>query len=109
MFGFPTPEELQKLRADDKARGDKVRMMADASDKVEAGNFYTVTPSFSNGDGSWVECFWEVLTVNGTRVFVRIHDRFDREPNERFWDIEDRAWYLANDAWEAKTTGGTSD
>lgn len=91
-FEFPTREEL-------KANGNQARMMADEGDAVEVGHVYTVSPSFTNGDRSWTECFWEVLTISGPNAFVRIHERHDR-PNERFWQIQDRAWYLADDAWE---------
>ncbi|MFG6591255.1 hypothetical protein [Sulfitobacter sp. 1A12157] len=98
---FPTPAEMAQARADMKAAGEAARMMADEGDKPEAGHFYTVSKSFSNGDGSWTELFWEVLSVSGPKAFVRIHERHG-EPIERFWMIEDRAWYLADEAWSLR-------
>lgn len=90
-FDFPTREEM-------KANGEQARMMSDEGDKVLAGHVYTVSPSFTNGDRSWIECFWEVLAVSGPNAFVRIHERHS-DPSERFWQIQDRSWYLADDAW----------
>ena len=80
--------------------GIAARLSADDGVSPQAGHVYTVSRSFRNGDGSWVECFWEVLTVNGGNVFVRIHTPFEKI--ERFWEIADRAWYPADDAWALK-------
>ena len=101
-FNFPTHEQMTNECARQKASGDAVRMLSDDWDKPEPGNFYTVSRSFERGDGSWVECFWEVLSVNRTKAFVRIHQDHGK-PIERFWEISGRAWYLANDAWALKT------
>ena len=95
---FPTPKEMADNQARMKANGAEARMMADDGDKVEAGHFYTVSKSFSRGDGSWTENFWEVLSINGPKAYVKIHARIGHDHTLRFWDIEDRAWYLADDA-----------
>ena len=80
-------------------RGQQARLMADNSDKVEAGHFYTVSSSFSGGDSSWCDCFWEVISINGANALVTIHTKND-ENVTRFWQMDDRAWYLADDAYK---------
>lgn len=105
-INFPTPAEIAATQERMKARGEEARMMSDESDKVEPGHFYTVSRSFNNGDGSWCDNFWEVVTVNGPNAFVRIHEPHGRNI-ERFFEIGQRAWYLADDAYAARTPEAT--
>jgi hypothetical protein len=104
MFNFPTPSEMEAIRAERKRSGEVARLMSDDGDAPKAGGFYTVSKDFTGGDGSWCECFWEVLTINGPKVFVRIHDGGSRKI-ERFFTISDRAWYAADNAWAASEAG----
>jgi hypothetical protein len=98
MAYFPTLREIAEIQEQNKARGDAARMMSDDGDTPKPGHFYTVSMSFSDGDTSWTDVFWEVLTVNGQSAYVKIHEDY-KNPVIRFWDIGDRAWYLADDAW----------
>lgn len=101
---FPSHQELKEIWAEQRRNGEAVRMMADDGDKPETGRYYTVSKTFDRGDGSWDDCFWQVLTINGPKAFVRIHD--GNRLVERFVDINNRAWYLADDAWKAKSDKG---
>lgn len=101
MFEFPTHKQLAENFERRKRNGDAARMLADESDDVKEGGFYTVSKSFSSGDESWTEDFWEVLSVCGPKAYVKIHPRHG-EPILRFWDIAGRAWYSADDAWAIK-------
>lgn len=96
-------EEMRKIQEAAKQKGEAVRLMSDDGDTPVKGSFYTVSPDFTNGDRSWIENFWEVISVNGPNVFVRIHKRapISGENVERFFPIADRAWYNADDAWAA--------
>jgi hypothetical protein len=98
MAYVPTLREIAAIQEQNKARGDAARMMSDDGDTPEPGHFYTVSKSFSSGDGSWTDVFWEVLSVNGPKAYVKIHTGYT-DPVVRFWEIGDRAWYLADDAW----------
>ena len=100
MFNFPTHQEMQQIQAQRKANGDAVRMMHDEGDKPEAGHYYTVSPSFRDGDRSWCDDFWEVVSIHGPNAFVRIHDY---RKVERFEVIAERHWYLADEAWKARS------
>jgi hypothetical protein len=100
-WNFPTMAEIEEFRERAKKNGQAVRMMHDEGDTPEAGHVYTVSASFSMGDRSWVSGFWEILTINGPKAFVRIHTEFDTI--ERFEEIENRAWYLADDAFALRT------
>ena len=101
LIGFnDTFADLNATQQRMQENGIAARLSADDGVTPEAGHVYTVSRSFRNGDGSWVECFWEVLTVNGSNVFVRIHTK--HEAIDRFWEIADRAWYPADDAWALK-------
>lgn len=90
-------DDMRAAQAEMKERGQKARLMADDSDKVEAGHFYTVSPNFSGGDRSWCDDFWEVISINGGNALVTIHTRHGDNVT-KFWPMEDRAWYLADDA-----------
>jgi hypothetical protein len=101
-MNFPTQKELTQIWDRQKKNGDAARMMADTSSAMpKPGNFYTVSADFKRGDQSWTEEFWEVLSINGPNAFVRIHRRHG-DPVQMFFEIADRAWYTANDAWALK-------
>lgn len=92
-------EDMNAVRAQMTANGQQARLMAEDSDKVIVGHFYTVSRNFSSGDGSWCDCFWEVISINGANALVTIHTKHG-ENETRFWPMEDRAWYLADDAYK---------
>ncbi|MDW3181740.1 hypothetical protein [Roseobacter sp.] len=105
MTFFPSPGEMRAIRENARKEGEAARMMADDGDAVSPGNFYTVSKSFDQGDRSWIDDFWEVITVNGPKAYVKIHTSSGREVC-RFFEISNRAWYLANDAWEQRPDQG---
>lgn len=86
--------------------GEHARLMSEDGVRPSPGHFYTVSCSFRSGDASWTENFWEVLTVNGSNAFVRIHCQHE-QTLEYFFEIEDRAWFLADDAWAESSLSET--
>lgn len=78
-------------------RGDAARMLSDDGVTPEVGGVYTVSRDFTCGDGSWNDCFWEVLSISGPNVLIQIHGRY--ETFKRIFRIEERAWYPADEAF----------
>ena len=87
-------------RAEMKANGEEARLMADESDEVVAGSAYTVSRSFFNGDRSWIEEFWHVMAVAGSNALVRIESRERNGFEPKWFRIDERAWYNADEAWK---------
>lgn len=97
MFGNDWPD-FEKIQKDNKRRGDEARMLADDGVTPEVGGVYSVSPSFQNGDRSWVDEFWQVIGQSGPNVLVKIHDFRDVV---KLFRIDDRAWYPADEAFAA--------
>lgn len=96
MFEFPDFEKIQK---EAKKRGDEARYLSDDGVTPAEGGIYTVSPSFLNGDRSWVDDFWEVLGFSGPNALVKIHVRHG-EPEVRLCRTDERAWFPADDLFK---------
>lgn len=101
---LPSREEMAQ-------RGQAARLSADDSVTPEVGHTYTVSPSFTCGDRSWLEHLWRVKAISGPNAMVEIVGAgWGREGGNltRLFRMDERAWYLA-DHMESAIAGGGSD